>query len=418
MTKPTNVLVVASTFPVNDGDPVPAFVRDQVIALKRVRPHLNITVLAPHDFRSPTPSFKKHKYFEEHRFHYMWPNRLELLTGRGIMPALQTNSFNYLLVPPFLIAEYRVMKKLVQKANIDIIYAHWFMPNAVVAARVSRQLDIPLVFTSHSSDIQVMSKLPFGRWIAEKTMEQVSRWTAVSEYTAQKASRLFKPSVWIRYSNKMEVLPMGIDLEKMLKIQPTQITNQGVSSLETAETFLLFIGRLAAVKGVQTLLRAFARLRLNDIKLVIAGDGPERNNLLNLAQDLGVADRTLFVGFVSGEDKYYLMKESKVVILPSTVDPSGQTEGFPVVLIESMALGKVIVASDVSGAQTSIVDGKNGYIFRHDDVEELAEKIQTCLALDKPSVTRVRNYMRRLASQYDWRVVAEKHAKFLFESSG
>src|SRR5690606_29007499 len=101
-----HILVVASTFPTKDNDPVPAFVKDQVIAIKKARPQLKFAVLAPHDARLKTESFKKHPEYDEYRFHYFWPRSLERLTGRGIMPALQSNKLSYLLVPFFLIFEY------------------------------------------------------------------------------------------------------------------------------------------------------------------------------------------------------------------------------------------------------------------------------------------------------------------------
>ena len=100
------ILVLASTFPANDSDPVPAFVRDQIVAMKDVDSELEFSVLAPHDQRSNTKLFTKHTAYNEYRFHYFWPYSLEKLAGRGIMPALKANPLNYLLIPFLFIGQF------------------------------------------------------------------------------------------------------------------------------------------------------------------------------------------------------------------------------------------------------------------------------------------------------------------------
>src|SRR5690242_3865100 len=99
------LLVVASTFPAGDTDPVPAFVKDQLIAFKKARPSLRISVLAPHDRRSATAGFRRWPEYDEYRFHYFWPFVAEKLAGRGIMPALRANPLNYLLIPFLFLGE-------------------------------------------------------------------------------------------------------------------------------------------------------------------------------------------------------------------------------------------------------------------------------------------------------------------------
>lgn len=92
---------MASTFPASGNDPVPMFVKEQVIALKKRYPQLTFSVLAPHDARSKTADHTKHEHFDEYRFHYAWPHRLEKLAGRGIMPQLKKNPCTTSLFPGF-----------------------------------------------------------------------------------------------------------------------------------------------------------------------------------------------------------------------------------------------------------------------------------------------------------------------------
>lgn len=408
------ILVVASTFPASDDDAVPAFVRDQVIALKKVKPEIHFMVLAPHDSRSTTRGFKRHEHFDEYRFHYFWPRRLERLSGRGIMPALQSNPLNYLLAPFFLFSEYQSLKQLVRKTSPSLIYAHWFMPNAVIAAFVCRRFNIPLVFTSHSSDIQVMNKLPFGTRLARSVMNIVAKWTVVSKNTKSKAEKVFLPEDWARYSNRMKVISMGIDVKHITFSKNRVNKSVRIEGLEGTADFMLFIGRLAEVKGVHTLIQATALMKGDNTKLVIAGEGPEMSTLMKLAENLGVREKTLFVGHVSGNTKNYLLSHAKLLIVPSTIDRSRQTEGFPVVLMEGMAYGKVILASNVSGGESVLKDGVDGFIFDHENPQDLADKISVGLRLNKSSRLKISESVFKLAKEYDWEVIARKHYEFLF----
>ena len=149
------VLVAASTFAANDGDPVPAFVRDQIIALQDIQPDLKVSVLAPHDKRSGTKSFTRHDAYDEYRFHYFWPFSYEKLAGRGIMPALKANPLNYFLIPPFFLGEFIALHRLTRRIKPDVLYAHWFTPQGIVCRWVGFFTGTPFVFTTHASDVDV-----------------------------------------------------------------------------------------------------------------------------------------------------------------------------------------------------------------------------------------------------------------------
>src|SRR5262245_1537786 len=144
------VLVVATTFPANDGDPVPAFIKHQVIALKAEYPDISLSVLAPHDARSHTVSFAKHGQYDEYRFHYFLPFRLERLAGRGIVPVLRQNPLYYGLVLFLVGAEFFALLRLCRRLRPDVVYAHWFTPQGITAGLVSVITHIPFAYTSHS----------------------------------------------------------------------------------------------------------------------------------------------------------------------------------------------------------------------------------------------------------------------------
>jgi len=136
----------------------------------------------------------------------------------------------------------------------------------------------------------------------------------------------------------------------------------------------LFIGRLVAAKGVDHLLRAFARLRLK-ASLSVAGDGEEAPRLKALARELGVEPRVRFLGPVDHSEVGTLIERHHLVVMPSLWQ-----EPFGIVGIEAMARGRPVVAYRVGGIEEWLEDGKTGYLARPGDVGHLADRIDALLS--------------------------------------
>ena len=155
-----NIAVVTSTFPKNSSDNIPKFIKNQVINLKSNYPELNFFVLAPDN--NENIELEKSNHYKQIRFKYFWPKRFQVLTKNGIINQLRRNSLNYLLIPFFFISQFVYLYRLVKNEKINLIYAHWFFPQAVNAFLVSKILKVPFVYTSHSSDVEMVKrKIPF-----------------------------------------------------------------------------------------------------------------------------------------------------------------------------------------------------------------------------------------------------------------
>lgn len=132
---------------------------------------------------------------------------------------------------------------------------------------------------------------------------------------------------------------------------------------------LLCLGRLAAEKGVDTALAAFARVReaLPTARLVIAGDGPERQALEQLARELGVAGAVRFVGWVGPEHRDRLLEEASLLLMASL------SEGFGLAALEAARMGRPVVATRVGGLPEVVEDGVSGLLVPPGDAAALAE---------------------------------------------
>lgn len=405
------ILVVASTFPASNTDPVPAFVKDQVIALKRRYLNLTMIVLCPHDKGSNTKSFTRHEHYDEYRFHYFWPFAAEKLVGRGIMPALKANPLKYLLIPFLFFAEFWALLMLARRLKPDVIYAHWFTPQAIIARWVGVFTRTPFVFTTHAADVDVWNKIPvIGPRIVRSNALSARAITAVSTRSMNKLERFFSQEQWAILREKAAIIPMGVSLPDAL------YSGNGLAKKQKA---ILFVGRLAEKKGVQYLLPAFAQAQpqLADYRLIIAGDGPWLQRLQKQAAELELNDSVSFPGFVSGNDKSSLINSADIYAVPSIITSSGDAEGLPVSLMEGLAYGKICIASNESGADDILTDGSDGILVPQKDVDALANALVQAAHLDAQQKAAVQKAAQHTARQFDWTLIAQKHYDFLFKES-
>jgi glycosyltransferase involved in cell wall biosynthesis len=173
------------------------------------------------------------------------------------------------------------------------------------------------------------------------------------------------------------------------------------------ERVVLFVGALDKAhwfKGLDILIRAFSKIESQKVVLVIVGEGELKGKYQKLTREMGVADRTIFVGRVSERDlpKYYSL--SDFLVLPSTTGG----EIFGLVLVEAMACGKPVIATNLPGVRTVVDDGGNGFLAEPGNVEDLTSKIQ-CLLSDEHLRKRFGECGRRkVESKYSWDKIGRK----------
>ncbi|MDX2377019.1 glycosyltransferase [Microbacterium sp. LRZ72] len=403
-----HVLVVASTFPSGPSDTVPRFVLDQVVALRRIRPTWRFTVLAPHDARSGTVDRRQHEEFLELRFHYARPRRWEKLAGHGIMPAIRRHPALIFFVPALLWSEYRAIRRVVREDRPDLIYAHWFTPQAMAVAPVAWRARLPFVFTTHASDVAIWGRFGIAGKIVVRSVSRAAKaLTAVSETSLLRMRRFFPDDEWTSSAGKRAVIPMGIDLAVP--------DVGGASNSFPGERVVLFVGRLAEKKGVRYLIEAFAAVRADtpDVRLVVVGDGPLRRVLENQAAVLG--DCIEFAGYRTGAEKERLLQRADVVVVPSIVAADGDAEGMPVALLEALARGKATIATESSNAGEIDAPPDAVVMCADADADALARAMREVLAWPDDRRAAASLAARRAAEQFAWPDVAERTAQFLLD---
>jgi glycosyltransferase involved in cell wall biosynthesis len=308
----------------------------------------------------------------------------ELYNEDGVRSIKEALIFSLKVLPPLL------------KADYDVIDCNQFpyLPcfSGKIASIIKRK---PLVITwLEVWDTYWRSYLgniggSFGRMIERLTMRLPDGIVAISQKTRIDLIKRGK----VR-SERIDVIPVGIDLERIVKIAPAR-----------ESTDVLFAGRLIHEKRVDLLLNAIAvaKKEIPTITCAIIGDGPERGLLEHLAVKLGVEENVSFTGFVDQDGLTAYMKASKVFVLPSI------REGFGLVIVEANACGLPVISirHDMSAVRELVEDGVNGFLVNDISSREIAEAI-TKLVTDEALRERLAENGFAMAKKYGWSDISTK----------
>lgn len=392
--------------PASDNDPVPAFVRDEAISMKKLYPHLHIDILAPHNGYGNTRDYRKQRYYNEYRFHYFWPFRWEKLTGKGIQPALKKNKLLYFQLPGLFLAEFFATWKLVRDNKPDLIYAHWFTPQALTGALVSKITKVPLVFDTQASDAIVLKIVPFSKKIVAAVCGQALAYTVPSNQTLDKLLHFSTEKNRQAILDKVTMVPYGTN----------EITISAKEAKKVEEKYNLkdkrviyFIGRLVDRKGVDILINAFGNLKNTDdkLRLIIVGDGQDRRQLEDLARKHGVEGSILFTGFLTGKDRFALLKLAEICVIPS-LTIKDQSEGLPVVFMEGLMQGKTMVITDATGAHEIVRDKQDAIVVASGSCPELVKGLNYALNMKEIERRRMHRAALKLGETFKWQNIAKK----------
>ncbi|WP_455240526.1 glycosyltransferase family 4 protein [Methanothermobacter tenebrarum] len=270
--------------------------------------------------------------------------------------------------------------------DYDIIDAQTYAPllPAFIASRIKRT---PMIATIHdvsstfsdqwiqSSKIaklaeKILLKLPYDKIV---TVSNATKEALVKDYR-------IKPE-------RIQVIYNGVDLSLIDSIKASRLPYT-----------LIFVGRLAPHKHVDHLLKIVKELKneIPNIKLKIIGDGIEKNRLLKLVKDYKIQDRVTFYTNLKYADVIYHMKESSILVLPST------REGFGMVLAEANACKMPVIAYKSGGVVEVIKDGENGFLVEPLDIESLKEKIRILLFNEELQRNLGKNGRKKVEKKFVW----------------
>lgn len=380
------LLVVTSTFPRWNEDATSSFVFDLII---RLTDAYDVIVLAPHAHGASR--YEIMQGIEVIRYRYFSDRGETLAYNSGIMNNLKNNPLNYLLLPFFLIAQIASLIALLCNREIDIIHAHWSVPNGVCAAiaTIITNSKAKLVCTLHGSDLKLKNSI--FKLAHQFVFKKSSHIVAVSQ-------SLFEQAVAMgAISQKLCVISMGIDAQTVFT---------PCVSTESRKN-LLFVGRLIKNKGVDILLQSFASVvsLYPEQKLSIVGDGIERSNLELLAKKLGLSNSVIFFGSKPHNEIVQFYQDSLIFISPTL------SEGFGLAIAEAMACQCVVIASDLAAVAELIIDEQTGLLFQVGNLEMLTQCIVRLLKDPLLAESLSKQARLKIVKEHDGVLIANRYKK-------
>lgn len=299
----------------------------------------------------------------------------------------------------FLVRWYRMFLLKAQRENhFDIIHCHDVYPTGYLAGLCKAQLRAPVVITSHGGDVKEgnvrLRKRGMERRFVQ-ALRQADALVSIGRFTEEGFKRLCPTAGPIRtIPNGVDLLPFARPAARPADLDPAIVSGE----------FFLFLGRLKDRKGVSVILEALALLPARDsVELVVAGEGEERQNLAAQITRLNLQKRVRLIGRVMGDAKIWLLQNARAVVMPSRV-----WEAFPLVVLESYAAGKPVIASDIPGLRDLVQADQTGYLIPEGAPSPLAEALRKLM--DDPALTqRLGDNAARIAQAYAWPEIARRH---------
>ncbi|MCI2425300.1 N-acetyl-alpha-D-glucosaminyl L-malate synthase BshA [Candidatus Acetothermia bacterium] len=289
---------------------------------------------------------------------YAIPLRLTELPPRVTCHEVEIEEYPLLQNFPYTLALASKMAEVARMKKLQVLHIHYAIPfaaAALLAKDIVPELNLKVITTLHGTDITLVGNNASFKPVTALAIERSDAVTAVSHFLKDETYRQFA------VTKKIDVIYNFID--------PAEYDNPISPCIPPCDSphqvTLMHISNFRPVKRIGDVIRIFAKVAAKiDARLLLVGDGPDVSIAAQMARDLAVVDRVIFLGVVNRVSS--LLRAADLLLLPS------ETEGFGLVALEAMASGVPVVASDVGGLPEVIEHGSCGYLAPVGDVEQMA----------------------------------------------
>ncbi|HEX2909275.1 MAG TPA: glycosyltransferase [Chloroflexia bacterium] len=411
--KALRILMLTSSYPKFPGDVTAPFI-EAIAQFSQARGH-QVSVVLPYH-----PDLKRDKVEKGVRFYpfkYTFKRNWNIWGYAASMEAdVKVRKLIYFLLPFVLLSSFLKLWRLTAREQFDLIQAHWVIPNAPVAVLVGKLRRLPVVISLHGSDVYLAESLRPVGWVARWAFRHAQGVTASSPDLLERAQRLGASTD----PERAAVIPYGVDPTVFKK--PERSGEQLRSDLKIApdEKILFCVGRLVYKKGFEYAIQALPAVlaKYPRTTLVIAGMGDLLEPLQKLAKETGVSERVRFEGAVAHNRIPDYLAACDLFLLPSVVDRNGNVDGLPNTLLEALAAGRPVIASNVAGVPLAIKDGVNGRLVPQRDEVALAEAIIDLLSNPDLRQRFGAAARRKVEEELNWKAVVSRYSQVFEVAAG
>ncbi len=289
----------------------------------------------------------------------------------------------------------------------DLLHAHdWLAAFAPVALK--RSFKIPLIATIHATErgrgrgylgAEIQHSINNTEWWL---VYEAWRVICASRYMAHEVTDYFRAP-----TDKIDVIPNGVSADAFARWEGKDLSAFRAMYALPEEDIVFNVGRLVYEKGVGVLVEAIPRVlrECPRARFVIAGSGRYGEDLRHRAWQLGVADKTLFTGYIPNEDRDRLYRVAACAVFPSLYEP------FGIVALEAMAAQAPVVVSEVGGLAEVVQHSETGITVYPNNPDSLAWGIVHTLTRPDWALQRAANAYRMVLEEYNWPVIARRTAE-------
>ena len=327
---------------------------------------------------------------EIHFITYSQPVRLELLNANVHYHEVNVPEYPLFHYQPYELALSSKLVDMVKLHKIDLLHVHYAIPHAYAGYMAKQMLKsegikIPMVTTLHGTDITLVGKHPFYKTAVTFSINKSDVVTSVSQNLKEETYSLFD------IKNDIHVIPNFIELDKIKNISKIA-TNRSVMANEN-EKIITHISNFRKVKRIPDVIDIFYKIQQKiPSKLMMVGDGPEKEAAENLCYKLGISDKVIFFGNSNEIDK--ILSFTDLFLLPS------ETESFGLAALEAMAWGVPVISSNTGGLPEVNFDGISGFLS---DVGNTLEMSQNAIKIleNEDTLLEFKNNATSTAKQFD-----------------
>lgn len=341
---------------------------------------------------------------EIHFITYKQPVRLELLSKNIHFHEVTVPVYPLFHYQPYELALSSKLVDMVKLHKIELLHVHYAIPHAYAGYMAQKMLEeenifIPMVTTLHGTDITLVGNHPFYKPAVTFSINNSDVVTSVSKSLKEDTLHLFD----IR--KEIHVVPNFIDIPK--KINTFKDCQRDLMA-DKNERIITHVSNLRPVKRVKDVIEIFDRIQKKiPSKLIIVGEGPEREACEQLCEEKGIEEKVLFVGNSNEVDKILCFTD--LFILPS------EKESFGLAALEAMACGVPVISSNTGGLPEVNLQGISGYLSDVGNVDEMAENALKILSTEE-MLNKFKKQAIEAAMFYDTKKIVPLYEKLYEEA--